>query len=58
MRLRVERLCAAVLGLADYGPAKPEAEKGLDSIQAEADAEAKKHGEKVPDHGQASPDQA
>jgi hypothetical protein len=48
MRLRLGRLCASALGLADYGPEKREAEKGLDTIQMEADEDARKHGEKVP----------
>ena len=48
-RLRLQRLCASALGLADYGPEKRENEKGLDTIQAEADEDAKKHGERVPD---------
>jgi cilia- and flagella-associated protein 298 len=47
-RLRLGRLCASALGLADYGPEKREAEKGLDTLQAEADADARAHGEKVP----------
>jgi len=48
-RLRLMRLCGAALALADYGPAKPEDQKGLDDIQDEADAAARKHGEAVPD---------
>jgi len=36
------------MGLADYGPEKRENEKGLDTIQMEADADAAKHGERVP----------
>ena len=49
MRLRLERLCGSAEALADYGPEKRESEKGLDSIQAEADADARKHGETVPE---------
>lgn len=49
MRLRVGRLCDAASGLADYGPAKPEKERGMDDIQEIADEDAKKHGEKVPE---------
>jgi len=48
-RLRLGRLCASALGLADYGPEKRENEKGLDTIQMEADEDAAKHGEKVPE---------
>jgi hypothetical protein len=48
-RLRLGRLCACALGLADYGPEKRENEKGLDTIQAEADEDSRKHGERVPE---------
>lgn len=48
-RLRVERLCGYADQLADYGPAKPPKDRGLDTIQAEADEVAKKHGEVVPE---------
>lgn len=49
MRLRIGRLCDAATGLAEYGPAKPEKERGLDDIQELADEDAKKHGESVPE---------
>eukprot|EP00945_MAST-04E_sp_MAST-4E-sp1_P004056 g4056.t1 len=48
-RLRVERLCGYALQLADYGPAKPAKERGLDHLQEEADQAALAHGEAVPD---------
>ena len=46
-RLRVGRLCGYAEQLADYGPAKPAKERGIDHIQEEADEIAKTHGEEV-----------
>ena len=46
-RLRVGRLCGYAEQLADYGPAKPAKERGIDHIQEEADEVAKAHGEEV-----------
>jgi len=48
-RLRLQRLCASAIGLSQYGPEKRESEKGLDTIQLEADDDARKHGERVPE---------
>ena len=41
------RLCGYAEQLADYGPAKPAKERGIDHIQEEADEIAKTHGEEV-----------